>query len=62
MSSSSQLPASPLVSVASAHRAATTVTAAGASPAEFVAGAVKSNNIQLLFTFQKAFQLQGTGN
>ena len=26
------------------------------------AGAVKSNNIQLLFTFQKAFQLQGTGN
>jgi long-chain acyl-CoA synthetase len=32
------------------------------SPAEFVAGAVKSNNIQLLFTFQKAFQLQGTGN
>lgn len=32
------------------------------SPAEFVAGAVKSNNIQLLFTFQKAFQLQGTGS
>ncbi|MEP7052115.1 MAG: AMP-binding protein [Pseudomonadota bacterium] len=32
------------------------------SPAEFVAGAVKSNNIQLLFTFQKAFQLSGTGN
>jgi long-chain acyl-CoA synthetase len=32
------------------------------SPAEFVAGAVKSNNIQLLFTFQKAFQLQGAGN
>jgi long-chain acyl-CoA synthetase len=29
------------------------------SPAEFVAGAIKSNNIQLLFTFQKAFQLQG---
>jgi long-chain acyl-CoA synthetase len=28
------------------------------SPAEFVAGAIKSNNIQLLFTFQKAFQLQ----
>jgi len=28
------------------------------SPAEFVAGAVKSNNIQLLFTFQKVFQLQ----
>jgi long-chain acyl-CoA synthetase len=28
------------------------------SPAEFVAGAVKSNNIGLLFTFQKAFQLQ----
>lgn len=32
------------------------------SPSEFVAGAVKSNNIALLFTFQKAFQLQGTGN
>jgi long-chain acyl-CoA synthetase len=29
------------------------------SPAEFMAGTVKSNNIQLLFTFQKAFQLQG---
>jgi long-chain acyl-CoA synthetase len=28
------------------------------SPVEFVAGAVKSNNIGLLFTFQKAFQLQ----
>jgi long-chain acyl-CoA synthetase len=28
------------------------------SPAEFVAGTVKSNNIGLLFTFQKAFQLQ----
>jgi long-chain acyl-CoA synthetase len=28
------------------------------SPAEFLAGAIKSNNIQLLFTFQKAFQLQ----
>ena len=28
------------------------------SPAEFVAGAVKSNSIGLLFTFQKAFQLQ----
>jgi long-chain acyl-CoA synthetase len=27
------------------------------SPAEFVAGTVKSNNIGLLFTFQKAFQL-----
>jgi len=32
------------------------------SPAEFVAGAVKSNNIQLLFTFQKAFQLSGPGH
>ncbi|HYJ10773.1 MAG TPA: AMP-binding protein [Polyangiaceae bacterium] len=30
------------------------------SPAEFMAGTVKSNNIQLLFTFQKVFQLQGT--
>lgn len=29
------------------------------SPAEFVSGAVKSNNINLLFTFQKVFQLQG---
>lgn len=29
------------------------------SPAEFMAGAIKSNNIALLFTFQKAFQLQG---
>src|SRR5262249_24460034 len=28
------------------------------SLAEFIAGAIKSNNIQLLFTFQKAFQLQ----
>lgn len=28
------------------------------SPAEFVSGLVKSNNIGLLFTFQKAFQLQ----
>jgi long-chain acyl-CoA synthetase len=28
------------------------------SPAEFMAGAIKSNNISLLFTFQKAFQLQ----
>ncbi|HET9929973.1 MAG TPA: 1-acyl-sn-glycerol-3-phosphate acyltransferase, partial [Polyangiaceae bacterium] len=27
------------------------------SPAEFMAGAIKSNNIALLFTFQKAFQL-----
>jgi long-chain acyl-CoA synthetase len=30
------------------------------SPAEFLAGAVKSNNIALLMTFQKAFQLQNT--
>lgn len=30
------------------------------SPAEFMAGAVKSNNIALLFTFQKAFQLQSS--
>ncbi|HVJ20840.1 MAG TPA: AMP-binding protein, partial [Polyangiaceae bacterium] len=29
------------------------------SPAEFMAGTVKSNNIQLLVTFQKVFQLQG---
>ena len=28
------------------------------SPAEFLAGTVKSNNIQLLFTFQKVFQLE----
>jgi long-chain acyl-CoA synthetase len=28
------------------------------SPAEFMAGTVKSNNIQLLFTFQKVFQLE----
>jgi len=28
------------------------------SPAEFMSGTVKSNNIQLLFTFQKVFQLQ----
>jgi long-chain acyl-CoA synthetase len=28
------------------------------TPSEFVAGTVKSNNIGLLFTFQKAFQLQ----
>ncbi len=28
------------------------------SPAEFMAGTVKSNNIQLLFTFQKIFQLE----
>jgi long-chain acyl-CoA synthetase len=28
------------------------------SPAEFMAGAIKSNNIALLFTFQKAFQLE----
>ncbi len=32
------------------------------SPAEFVAGAVKSNNIALLFTFQKAFQLSQAGH
>jgi long-chain acyl-CoA synthetase len=31
------------------------------SPAEFVSGLVKSNNINLLFTFQKVFQLQGEG-
>jgi hypothetical protein len=30
------------------------------SPAEFLAGTIKSNNIQLLFTFQKAFQLSGS--
>jgi long-chain acyl-CoA synthetase len=29
------------------------------SPAEFMSGTVKSNNIQLLFTFQKVFQLEG---
>jgi long-chain acyl-CoA synthetase len=29
------------------------------SPAEFMTGTVKSNNIQLLVTFQKVFQLQG---
>jgi long-chain acyl-CoA synthetase len=29
------------------------------SPAEFVSGTVKSNNIALLLTFQRAFQLQG---
>ncbi|MGC4095344.1 MAG: AMP-binding protein [Polyangiaceae bacterium] len=28
------------------------------SPAEFLAGAIKSNNISLLLTFQKAFQLE----
>jgi long-chain acyl-CoA synthetase len=28
------------------------------SPAEFMAGAIKSNNIALLLTFQKAFQLE----
>jgi long-chain acyl-CoA synthetase len=28
------------------------------SPSEFMSGAVKSNNIQLLFTFQKVFQLE----
>jgi long-chain acyl-CoA synthetase len=27
------------------------------SPAEFMSGTIKSNNIALLFTFQKAFQL-----
>jgi long-chain acyl-CoA synthetase len=31
------------------------------SPAEFMAGTVKSNNIQLLFTFQKVFQLESAG-
>ena len=30
------------------------------SPAEFMAGAIKSNNIALLFTFQRAFQLQSS--
>jgi long-chain acyl-CoA synthetase len=30
------------------------------SPAEFMAGAIKSNNIALLFTFQKAFQLESS--
>jgi long-chain acyl-CoA synthetase len=30
------------------------------SPAEFMSGTVKSNNIQLLFTFQKVFQLEST--
>lgn len=29
------------------------------SPAEFLSGSVKSNNVQLLITFQKVFQLQG---
>ena len=29
------------------------------SPAEFMSGTIKSNNIGLLFTFQKAFQLSG---
>jgi long-chain acyl-CoA synthetase len=28
------------------------------SPAEFISGAVKSNNIGLLMTFQRAFRLQ----
>ena len=32
------------------------------SPAEFMAGTVKSNNIQLLFTFQKVFQLESTSS
>ena len=31
------------------------------SPAEFMSGMVKSNNISLLMTFQKAFQLAGDG-
>jgi long-chain acyl-CoA synthetase len=31
------------------------------SPAEFMSGTVKSNNIQLLFTFQKVFQLESAG-
>jgi long-chain acyl-CoA synthetase len=30
------------------------------SPAEFMAGTIKSNNIALLFTFQRAFQLQSS--
>ena len=32
------------------------------SPAEFMSGTVKSNNIQLLFTFQKVFQLESSGS
>jgi long-chain acyl-CoA synthetase len=32
------------------------------SPSEFMSGAVKSNNIQLLFTFQKVFQLESAGS
>ena len=32
------------------------------SPAEFMSGTVKSNNIQLLFTFQKVFQLETAGS
>ena len=32
------------------------------SPAEFMSGTVKSNNIQLLFTFQKVFQLESVGS
>jgi long-chain acyl-CoA synthetase len=32
------------------------------SPAEFMSGTVKSNNIQLLFTFQKVFQLESAGS
>jgi long-chain acyl-CoA synthetase len=32
------------------------------SHAEFMSGSIKSNNIALLFTFQKAFQLQEPGN
>jgi long-chain acyl-CoA synthetase len=30
------------------------------SPAEFMTGVVKSNNVALLFTFQRAFQLQSS--
>jgi long-chain acyl-CoA synthetase len=32
------------------------------SPAEFLSGSIKSNNIQLLFTFQKVFQLESAGS
>jgi long-chain acyl-CoA synthetase len=32
------------------------------SPAEFMSGTVKSNNIQLLFTFRKVFQLESSAS
>jgi long-chain acyl-CoA synthetase len=32
------------------------------TPSEFMSGTVKSNNIQLLFTFQKVFQLESAGS